>query len=368
MSTAAASPFASSEPLSGAFRDAVSDAITAFLDTALPKYQAISPMLESTCRLAREFTAGGKRLRPAFGYWGWVAAAGQPADPAVLVSTVASLELLHASALVHDDVMDAANTRRGRPTVHRQFEQLFRDQHGRGDAESFGRAGAILLGDQLLVWHTEMAATSGFDSATLARGAAQLLAVRSEVLAGQLLDIHAQAGLGTLTDQVHTANQVVEYKTARYTVQRPAQWGAALGGGSPELVDALGRFGLPIGRAFQLRDDLLDLFGDPAITGKASGGDLREGKRTVLVAEALAASAPGPAAELEQLLGRPDLTDSELDRARDIITAAGARERVEALIGADHRSALAVLAKTDLTAEGRTALTALAKACVERNS
>lgn len=361
-------PFSPDDPVGEAFRDAVQAAITGFLDHRHDELAAIGPELDVPLQLAHLFTGGGKRLRPAFCYWGRVAAGGQPADVEALVRASASLDLLHVSALMHDDVMDGSDTRRGVPAAHRQFQALHAERNGRGDGEAFGRAGAILLGDLLLVWSQQMIAESGLPLAELERGRPLLEAVRTEVTCGQFLDVVAQSApvTATLEEALATANRVVEYKTNRYTVQRPLQLGAAMGGADEQLVDQLARFASPIGRAFQFRDDLLGIFGDQELTGKPAGDDLREGKRTVLVAHALAQSPADAAAELDAMLGDPTLDAGQVERGRQIIVASGAKEAVERTIASSYQQAMEALAAAEVTDEGRTALTRLADACVNR--
>lgn len=368
-------PFDPRSPLSADFRGAIHQQLTAFIDTRSSDLVQIAPPLARLGELATTFTSGGKRLRPAFAYWSHVAAVGQPDDPGPLLRASASIDLLHVSALMHDDVMDGSDTRRGVPSAHRQLEAEHRAASGRGSAETFGRAGAILLGDLLLVWSAEMFAGSGMPDEALKRAQPLLDAVRHEVTAGQYLDVLAQARWGTdpgassdLAHEVALAQRVVEFKTSRYTVVRPCQIGAALGGGSAALIEGLGRFGSPLGHAFQYRDDVLGIFGDEGLTGKPAGDDLREGKRTVLVAHALELAPRDQAAELDAMLGDASLTPTDIDRARTIIETSGALAATERAIAASSEQAMAALAATPMTDEGRQALTALAEASVRRQS
>lgn len=361
--------FAPADPLGTNFRDAVQTAITGFLDARREEVSAIGPELDLPLDLAKVFTGGGKRVRPAFCYWGRIAAGGAPDDVDALVRAAASLDLMHVSALMHDDVMDASDTRRGVPAAHLQFEKLHRERGGRGNAEAFGRAGAILLGDLLLVWSEEMLANAGIPADRLTPSRPLIEAMRTEVTCGQFLDVIAQSAPATadLDEALVTANRVVEYKTNRYTVQRPLQFGAALGGADQELLDQLAAFASPIGRAFQFRDDLLGIFGDEQLTGKPAGDDLREGKRTVLVAHALAQAPSDQAAELDAMLGDAGLSRDQVERGRRIITDSGAKEAVEQTIDEAFEAAMQALAKARVTDEGRIALAALAEACVRRS-
>ena len=359
---------ASDNPVSDDVRAAVGEAIDAFLDEQAGVLSGLSPTTAPLLKRARMFTSGGKRLRPAFALWAWTAITGQTDLPDPMVRAAASLDVLHVSALMHDDVMDASDARRGVPAAHRQFEADHRDRGWRGDAEAFGRAGGILLGDLLLVWSEQMMSRSGLHVATLERGRPIVEAMRSEVTCGQFLDVIAQSAPEShdLEQALERANRIVEFKTNRYTVQRPLQFGAALGGATAVQLDQLAAFASPIGRAFQFRDDLLGVFGDQQLTGKPAGDDLREGKRTVLVAHALAKASAAASAELESMLGNEALDAAQVERAREIIVTSGARDAVENTIEAGYAQAMDALSKADVTEEGRVALGNLATASVRR--
>jgi geranylgeranyl diphosphate synthase type I len=361
-------------PLSTAFREAVGEVVARFLDAQAPALEAMGPELRPVRQLAGALLSGGKRLRPAFCVWGYVAAAGLPGraasadDLAPLLRAAASLDLLHVSALVHDDVMDSSDLRRGQPAAHRQFEAQHAAAGWLGDAAAFGRAGAILLGDLLLMWSTELLQRSGMDTAALARATPVAEAMRTEVTCGQYLDIIAQAQpLGAdVRLALDEAERVVEYKSARYTVQRPCQLGAALGGGDDRLQASLAAYGSPAGRAFQFRDDVLGVFGDSEVTGKPAGDDLREGKRTVLVAHAYAAAGPAGRNLLERRLGDPDLDADGVADLQAVIVESGALAAVETMIEDGHARALAVLESAEMDEDGRRGLAALAEAAVRR--
>ncbi|HRA75889.1 MAG TPA: polyprenyl synthetase family protein [Propionicimonas sp.] len=361
------------DPLAAGFAAAIGTEVRGFLDRQRAGLEAISPDLADLADAADAYSSGGKRVRPACCAWGYVAAAGQPDDPGPLLRAAASLDLLHVSALVHDDVMDASDTRRGVPAAHRRFAAAHRDRAGRGDADAFGAAAAILLGDALLVWSEELFSASGFDAAALGRGRPVMEAMRTEVTAGQFLDVLAQSTepLRARTDPeavMARVHQVVEYKTARYTVVRPLQLGAALAGAGPDVLAALAGYGSALGRAFQYRDDVLGVFGDEARTGKPAGDDLREGKLTVLVAHAIALASEVDARRLARLLGDPGLDADAVDQAREIITTSGALAATEAEITAAHRRAVDGLAHAPVTPEAREALTVLARLVVEREA
>ena len=369
------------EPLSPAFRRAVSARLAAFVERQAPVLAEIGPELAAVHAQADALLAGGKRLRPAFAVWGHVAVAGLPAPDVLepLLDAAASFDLLHASALAHDDVMDSSDVRRGQPAAHRRFEALHAAAGWLGDGPAFGRAGAILLGDLLIMWSAQLLAESGLADDALARALPLVDRMRTEVTCGQYLDMVVQAqplpgwlpevdGRTDLTGALADADRVTEHKSARYTVVRPLQAGAAVGAADPTLLAGLQAYGSPLGRAFQYRDDLLGVFGDPEVTGKPAGDDLREGKRTVLVAQAYARTDDAGRRLLVELLGDPDLGSDGVARLQEVISASGATAEVEATIAAAYDESLAALDAAEVTDEGRTALRALADAAVRRTS
>jgi geranylgeranyl diphosphate synthase type I len=358
--------FDPTRPLASDFREAVGVAVSDFLTGLRRHLDAIGPEVRPLLDQALHVTAGGKRFRPAFCYWGYVAAAGEPADELAVLRAAGSLDLLHVSALVHDDVMDGSATRRGAPASHVTFAGAHSGAGWRGDSEVFGRAGAILLGDLLLMWSAELWGSCGLGAEALERARPYLDLVRTEVIVGQYLDIVAQAAVTDPGSALDRAGRVLEYKSARYTVTRPSQLGAALGGGSPELIDGLGRYGSPLGRAFQLRDDILGLYGDESITGKPAGDDLREGKRTLLIAHAMGLASAAAADRLDALLGDAGLDPAGIAEARDIISSSGALARVEKTILSELDSAMVALAATAMDDQARTAFESLAQLAVDR--
>ena len=309
---------------------------------------------------------GGKRIRPTFAWWGWRGAGGEAsgerADAAL--KAVSSLEFLQACALIHDDIMDSSDMRRGRPTVHVAFAEKHREQGWLGESGQFGAAAAILIGDLAMTWAEDMFASAGLTARMAAEARVPWQAMRSEVLAGQYLDVLAQA---RGDESTATAEAVAEMKTAAYTVERPLHLGVALAGADPHTVGAVRRFGADIGVAFQLRDDLLGVYGDTRATGKPAGDDLREGKRTLLVALGLAKAEPAGATVLRDALGDPALSEQTIERVREILVDAGAVTAVEQRIGTLTASAMAALDEAHLTEPAATKLAELAVAATSRD-
>ena len=345
------------------FRDRVQDVLAAFLDDRAAELTALGPDAERLIVQARTAVTGGKRFRAAFCHWGHVAVHPEVTDEAALARACASLELLHASALVHDDFMDASDTRRGHPAAHKTFEAEHDRAGWRGDPEQYGAAAAILLGDLMLGWGGDMLRTCGLAADRVSAALRLFELCRTEVIAGQFLDVSVQARGRA---DVDTAMTVLRYKSAKYSIERPLHIGAALGGATAAQLDQLSRYGLPLGEAFQLRDDLLGVFGDPAVTGKPAGDDLVEGKRTVLVALALDTAPQADAERLDAALGSP-LGPDEVDELRGIIEASGARAQVEEVIGHLADRAVGALDGSDLDVRARAVLGELAAAATQRS-
>jgi len=343
------------------FRARVQAALDAFLDEQAGR---LVPLGVDAARLvaeARTSVAGGKMFRASFCWWGHHAVA-PPADEDALVRACASLELLHASALVHDDYVDASDSRRGRPSTHRTFEHEHRAAGWRSDPEQYGASAAILLGDLLLSWSDELLRRCGLPLERVVAALDVFDRCRSEVITGQFLDVSVQARGEADVDAAMT---VLRYKSAKYSIERPLHIGATLAGATEAQLAVLSGYGLPLGEAFQLRDDLLGVFGDPSTTGKPAGDDLVEGKRTVLVALALDGAPPADAARLDAALGS-SLTADQVAELRRIIDSSGAHEQVEQVIGELADRAIGALIRADLDAAAAAVLRQLATAVSHR--
>jgi len=353
---------------------AIQRELTAFLAARETECTRIDQAVGSAVRVLADFVLnGGKRLRPIFAWWGWRGAGGVPTgtQARAVLRAVSALELLQAGALIHDDVMDASMTRRGKPTVHVTFATRHASRRWLGTAERFGASSATLLGDLALFWADDLLREAGLEPAALERAGTVWNSMRVELIAGQYLDVRAQAS-GDETDLA--ALRVARYKSAAYTVERPLHLGAAIIDAGPELIAAYRRFGTDVGVAFQLRDDLLGVFGDPSVTGKPAGDDLREGKRTLLVALALRAAAQrddsaASAAEevIRGALGNSELSENELDAVRTALVELGAVEAIEQRIAALTDSALGALRAVRVAEPAASRLAELAVVATNRN-
>jgi geranylgeranyl diphosphate synthase type I len=362
------------------------DLIQARLDSYLTDRRAeldqVSPDLDVIDAAARSLLAGGKRFRALFCYWGWqaVVAQGDEFDPAAdstpaldgVVSVAAALELFHAAALVHDDIMDNSDLRRGQPSLHRSFETLHRDRGWTGSATAYGTSAALLLGDLLLGWSDGLfeAGVTTVEPAAAAASRDEFGRMRTDVMLGQYLDMLEEHSWRSRPDAdlLARAHRVIVYKSAKYSVESPLAIGAYLAGGSLAQVAGLRAFGLPLGVAFQLRDDLLGVFGDPAVTGKPAGDDLREGKRTVLINLARQKLPASASRLLDELLGDPALADDQIGMLQTAIRESGAVDQVERIIAHNVETATSALNEAPIARSARAELTALADTVTRRDS
>ena len=306
------------------------------------------------------FVSGGKCLRSTYMYLGWLAGSAD-SDEALFAS--AGLELLHAFALLQDDVMDAASSRRGRPSAHVQFSAWHRDRKLSGPAERFGESAAILLGDLCLIWAEQMLRESGVEYRSLQQAWPRYDAMRTELALGQFADLANDVRDLPSMDMVL---EVARRKSGNYTVRRPLEIGAAMSGCSDRTVSGLGRYGEAVGEAFQLRDDLLGVFGAAAVTGKPDGQDLIERKATSVVIAAHQLADTATRRQLTELMNSGDLDDGAINRWRTLIVTTGAVEWIEDTISDRVGSALDELDQLRIGEPVRAALSNMAAVCTER--
>jgi geranylgeranyl diphosphate synthase type I len=313
-------------------RSRVDAELRTFMAEQAASLEVVDPSAGELVGAVGDLVRAGKRLRPAFCYWGWRGAGGAEKDPSI-IRAAAALELFHAAALIHDDLMDGSDTRRGMPAAHRRFSALHRQNGWQGDDERFGLSGAVLAGDICLAWADEMLARCGIAPARLMAGSAVFHRMRTELVGGQYLDVLTQSA--PPADPFAAADRarlVIRYKSAKYSIEHPLLLGGTLAGANEALLNTYSAYGLALGEAFQLRDDVLGVFGDPGETGKPAGDDLREGKRTVLIALALQRAQADEAALIKDLLGDPLLDSEGVHALHKIIVGTGALDEVERMI------------------------------------
>ena len=350
----------------------VRSALAQYLTTRVAECKDMDPDFADSAEQLVEFVLrGGKRIRPTFAWWGWRAAGGPAEGPQAraVLQAASALELVQACALIHDDLIDDSRLRRGFPTVHEGAAERHRREGWSGPPQRYGMAAAVLLGDLALSWADDMLHTAGLDSEPLSRALRPWRAMRTEVLAGQHLDILAQVR-GDETPQA--ALRIGALKAASYTVQRPLEFGALLGGADDELLAALHRFGTDIGVAFQLRDDVLGVFGDSEVTGKPAGDDLREGKRTLLVAETLQRAEQQDDRQaldaVRAALGDEDLDQQRVDQVCAAMRRVGGVRAVEDRISELTGTAADALRSVALPETAADRLSRLAVAATDRSA
>ncbi|MEW1643348.1 MULTISPECIES: polyprenyl synthetase family protein [unclassified Streptomyces] len=344
---------------SAAFKTRVDQVLRRFVGEEAERFAEIDPALEPVAGQLEAAVADGKRLRSAFCYWGW-RAVGQP-DSDALVRAAASMELVHAAAVVHDDLIDDSPLRHGRPTAHIALRGAVRR---RPRAAAAARSLAMLMGDLLMGMAGELFTTSGLPAAYLARARPLWAVLARELIAGECLEI-----LRTGAEPDTAASlKVIRYKTAKYTVEQPLLIGGALAGAGGRLRAGYSAYGLPLGEAFQLRDDVLGLFGDPADTGKANADDVRGHRPTALLAETWRGAGPEDRERLRTLMGQRALNAAELDSVRETMRRLEAPDRVEGMIAARVEEALDALQELNVPAPAEAALTALAHSASARLS
>ena len=348
--------------------------------------EGISPETLPLLEAIESLSTGGKRLRALLSYWGWRGAGGAPVTENrgtwSIVKAGMAVELFQTSALIHDDIIDRSDTRRGAPSVHKRFEAAHEQNNWRGDAFNYGLTGGILAGDLTLAWSAEVFASLG-EGALYGSPARTIFdRMRSEVLAGQYLDVYSEV-LDTedVASALQRALNVIRFKSAKYSCEHPFTIGGALALQARALESGAGAiseehpvlagyraFGLPLGEGFQLRDDELGVFGRPEVTGKPAGDDLREGKRTVLVALTSAALSEQEAALLHDSLGNPNLSDEQVERIRELMVSSGAFAEHERLIEQKSHAVFEALDALELDELVRAALSDIVDRALRRKS
>ena len=349
-------------------------------------FEAISADLVPVVDYTQSLLQGGKRFRALFCYWAWRSSLTDANyhqsetevndSEEAIAGIAASLEMFHAAALVHDDLLDQSDTRRGAPAIHKRFETLHKDKQWAGSPERFGVAGSVLVGDLMLGWSSEIFGNALLHSPTREIESAcrdEFSLMRVEVMAGQYLDVLEEnaAPSRPVTEGVGRAEKVILYKTAKYSIEAPLRIGAAFAGADQATLGMFSQFGIPLGIAFQLRDDILGVFGDPSVTGKPAGDDLREGKRTVLIAltkESLAERSPSMAESFEELLTSRDLDAQQIAFMQRLIKESGALEKTERMIVELADRSLESLEAATLEATAKSALKALALKVINRDA
>lgn len=345
-----------------AIRTEIEDALSKFVASKVADLALIDEFIAPAANtLSGYILEGGKRFRPVFAYLGYLGAGGQAGRP--IAKAVAALELVHVCALIHDDLMDGSDTRRNQPSIHRSFEKVHKEENMKGDGARFGAAAAILLGDLALAWSDALIYEAGSEGALLNTALPLFYEMRQELMAGQYLDV--LEGVRSESNRVRSS-KIAKLKSGKYSIERPLQFGAALAGSDLKLLEDFSKFGLPLGEAFQLRDDVLGVFGEPAITGKPSGDDIKEGKRTLLIALTLERCNKSDQEIIEAALGDRTLTEAQLLQVQDVISRCGALDQCERMITELFDNAVSALNNSDCNGNIKKLLIEMALAATQR--
>ncbi|QEV16240.1 polyprenyl synthetase family protein [Streptomyces alboniger] len=355
-----------------AFRRRIDAYLCRLVDEEEAELLRLSGELAPLCIQLRTSLTRGKRLRAAFLYWGW-RASGQP-DCDGVIRAAAAMELVHAAACTHDDIIDDSRLRHGLPTAHVAFAEVGALRWSPRDPlpgpvghvavrQEQPAALAMMLGDLLMGYAAQVFATCGLPGAYVARTVPLWSTLLRETIAGEFLEV---LRTGNDAPEIAESLEVARYKTAKYTVERPLHMGATLGGASRQVMEAFTAYGLPLGEAFQLRDDLIGTFGDPAETGKSNLDDLRDRKPTALLATSLTLLSPPDRRLLEKILDDPALDESDAARVRKLMDECGARRRVEEMISERVSEARSALDCAAMPIEARAALGELATSAADR--
>jgi geranylgeranyl diphosphate synthase type I len=342
-------------PASAEFLSQVEQELLRCLDRHRARVAAAAPEAgELLDELQRVIEAGGKRIRPLFCLWGHRSGGGQVGWP--IARAAAAMEMLHTSALIHDDVLDRSHLRRGIPSSFRRLGTLA-PRH----AERFGAAAALLAGDLGQALADDLLATSPFPPERIAAAFGHFDQARADAATGEFLDLLAVARGSAADGDEPRIRGIATRKSGSYSVVGPLLVGATLAGADRGVAAMLAAYGEPLGEAFQLRDDILGTYGDPAVTGKDPDDDLREGKRTLLVARAVAMATPADRRLLGELIGRPDLVPAQAEAARAAIERSGAVASVTGLIDELAAQAVGALRDAPVPDDVRAALEGLAE-------
>jgi geranylgeranyl diphosphate synthase type I len=319
-------------------KKAVEERLEASFDRKIAEATRISSTAEELIRVLKEFTLrGGKRLRAAFVYYGHLCFSGRETEAVWKVAMC--LELVQSFLLIHDDVIDEDDTRRGDRTVHRHYGDLHRKRYRLGDPQHFGESMAILCGDLSLALAHEILEDLDLEPPLRRAILARMNRMVSHALYGESMDVISQVETEVSEQDVLTINVL---KTASYTVEGPLQMGALLGGAQDADLERLSRYAIPLGKAFQIQDDILGLFGDAERLGKPVGSDIREGKRTSLILKAVEEANPAQREFLQGLLGNKGVTEDHLDEIRGLVVETGAldacREEARTLAEASRKA------------------------------
>lgn len=331
------------------FRKKLDKHLENFFDRKISQASEISPLVSSMVKNLREFTLRpAKRVRAAFCYYGYLACGGKNKKAALEASMF--IELIHSYLLIHDDIIDRDEFRRGKATMHNLYKKIYRSKSKIKDAEHFGVSMAIMAGDLASALGYEILIQSRFPDTLKLKALAKLNQSLFDVDAGQILDEFLEINSKPVLDDVLT---VFKYKTNRYTVEGPLHIGAILGEADLKILNVFSRYSLPLGIAFQIQDDILGMFGSAKKIGKPVGSDLREGKQTILIVKALERADKRQKKIIISNLRKKKITREDLQKVRKIIIDTGSLDYSKRLALRLTSQAKEIIKKTPLADEGK---------------
>ncbi len=331
-----------------------------FFDEKERELKKVSDLAVKMCREIRDFTLrDGKRLRPILVYYGYLAGHGKN-KKAILDASIFA-ELSHSYLLIHDDIIDRDKIRRGGPTMHKSYEQKYAKTAK--NSEYLGISGAIMAGDLASAFAYEILTDSKFSPVLKEKAVKKMNQVLSDVICGETMDIFAGLNSGIKKGDIL---KILEYKTARYTIEGPLYIGAILAGAPENILKILSQFAIPLGIAFQLKDDILGMFGNMKVTGKSASSDIKEGKRTLLIVETLRLADKKQKKEIFKALGDPNATEKQLKNVREIIKNTGALDKISRKATEFAARASGIIEKSDLAKEIKQFLIGMSDYILER--
>lgn len=342
------------------YKKEIDKRLNLFFKSKIKELESISPLASNMAREIRNFTmSDGKRIRPILVYFGYLAAGGK--NKKAILDTCIFVELVHSYLLIHDDIIDRDQVRRGKPTVHCQYQEIYKELSK--ESEHLGLCGGILAGDLASVFSYEILAQSNFRPELKTKAIKRLNQVLENVISGQTLDIFLGMGRQLTKKDIF---KILEYKTARYTIEGPLQTGAILAGANKKTLQTLSQYALPLGIAFQLKDDILGMFGNPKITGKAVGADIKEGKQTLLILEAKRQADKKQKKFIRQVFGNRKTTAVQIEKMKEIVRQTGALDFVIDEAEKLANQAKQVIEKSNFSQDVRQSLTEIADYILKR--
>lgn len=309
------------------FKEKINIEIESHLDKAIKEANQRDVLTADALRYVKKFTlSGGKRLRAALMYYGYLAVGGK--ERKKMLRTAVSIELIHIFLLIHDDIIDNDKKRHRVDTVNFKYQKLGKKISSQGDYEHFGNSMAIIIGDMVGAMGSQIIFDSKFDTNLVFKALTKLQEVVSMTSIGQSKDIYLEyVGVATEEDIL----KMYEYKTAKYTIEGPLHLGASLGGASDKTLKNFSNYAIPMGIAFQIQDDILGIFGSEKKTGKSVGSDIEEGKQTILVVKARENSNSKQKKQINDILGKKNITPEDIEKFQKIIKETGSLDYAVAL-------------------------------------